>query len=97
MGVHGTWAAACRSSIMAGLAALDGRHVDALAMYRLALRGLREAGTPLDEALTTIEMASLLDVTEPEVQAATDRAREILIGLGAHTLIDRLDGLPAQP
>jgi hypothetical protein len=94
--VHGTWGTASRTSILAGLAALDGRPADALALYRSALRGLRETGAPLDEALTTIEMATLLDATEPEVEAAAERAREILRRLGAHALLDRLNAVPAR-
>jgi class 3 adenylate cyclase/tetratricopeptide (TPR) repeat protein len=96
IGVHGTWGTSSRTSILAGLAALDGRPADALALYRSALRGLRETGAPLDEALTTIEMATLLDATEPEVEAAAERAREILRRLGAHALLDRLNAVPAR-
>ena len=96
IGLHGIYARSCGSSIRAGLAALEGRSSEALALYRSALRGLREAGTPLDEALTCIEMVMLLDATEPEVGAAADRAREILTGLGARALLDRLDGVSAR-
>ncbi len=102
-GVHGIWADARGTSIRAGLAALDGRPADAISLYRAALRGLRDAGTPLDEALTAIEMATLLDPAEPEVRAAADAAREILTRLRATPFLHRLEEavgrvpVPASP
>ncbi len=91
LGVHGPWFDACRTSIRAGLAALNGRLGDAQALYRDALRRLREIGVALDEALTAIEMATLLDPAEPDVRAAAGAAREILVRLGATPFIARLD------
>ncbi|HEY6056993.1 MAG TPA: hypothetical protein VIV06_03125, partial [Candidatus Limnocylindrales bacterium] len=91
IGVHGSWTRACRTSIRAGLAALDGRPADALSLYREALRDLADAGLPFDQALTTIEMASLLDPAVPEVRAASEAAREILARLGARSLLERLE------
>ena len=80
-----------KSSIRAGLAALDGRPDDALALYADAIRGFRDLGVPLDEAFTAIEMATLLDSALPEVRAAADAAREILTRLRAQPFLDRLD------
>ena len=80
-----------RSSIRAGLAALDGRGADALALYREGVRRFRDAGLPLDEALTAIEMATLLDPADPEVRAEAEAAREILTRLGATPLLRRLE------
>ena len=98
MGVYGPWMEARRTEIRAGLAALDRRPADALALYRLALRGLRDAGAPVDEALAALEMATLLDPAEPEVRAAAEAAREIFVRLEAAPLVARLDaalaGLP---
>jgi class 3 adenylate cyclase len=90
-GVHGPLVEAHRASILAGLAALEGRPVDALTHYRDALRRFRDLGVPLNEAFTGIEMATLLDPTEPEVGAATDTAREILTRLRAKPFLERLE------
>ena len=78
IGGHGRAMKADRLSIRAGIAALDGRPAEALSLYREALRAWRDLGLALDEALTGIDMATLLDPAEPEVRAAADRAREIL-------------------
>ena len=90
-GVHGAWTEAVRTSIRAGIAALDGHDAESLALYRTALRGLREARTPLDEALTGIEAAALLGPDVAEAVAAAERARGILAGLGAGWAPARLD------
>ena len=90
-GAHGPWTDACKTAIRAGLAALDGRPAEALGLYRTALRALREAQTPLDEALVGLEMASLLDPADPEVRAAAEGARAIFLRLEATTLAARLD------
>jgi hypothetical protein len=95
-GVHGTWTEACRTSIRAGIAGLDGRRDEALGLYRGALRTLREAGLPLDEALTSIEMATLLDPADPEVRAALAGGREILTRLAAAPFIAQLDAAVAR-
>jgi len=80
-----------RSTIGAGLAAGEGRRAEALALYRDALRHWRELGLVFDEALTGIDMATLLDVDEPEVRAAVSTAREILERLGAKPFLARLE------
>jgi homoaconitase/3-isopropylmalate dehydratase large subunit len=77
--------------IRAGIAALEGRTAEALAAYRQALRTWRDLGCVLDEAFCAIDMAMLLDPTEPEVQAAAASAREILARLGAKPLLALLD------
>ena len=58
--------------------------------YRGAIRRFRDLGLPIDEALTTIEMARLLAPAQPEVRAAADAAREILARLGAKPFLERL-------
>ncbi len=80
-----------RSTIRAGIAAAEGQRVDALALYRDAIRRWRELGLVVDEALTCIDMATLLDIEEPEVRAAAESAREILERLGAKPLLARLE------
>jgi class 3 adenylate cyclase/tetratricopeptide (TPR) repeat protein len=88
---HGPAIEATSSTISAGLAALSGRWDEARMTYRTALRSWRDLDLPFDEALTSIDMATLLDPAEPEVTAATESAREILTRLRAQPFLDRLD------
>jgi class 3 adenylate cyclase/tetratricopeptide (TPR) repeat protein len=90
-GVHGPALEAGRTTIRAGIAALEGRTADALALYRQALRAWRDLGLAWDEAVCGVDMAPLLDVSEPEVRAAAETAREILTRLGAKPVLDRLE------
>jgi len=89
-GVHGRVVEIRRLTIRAGLAALDGQVAEALAEYREALRGWRELRVPWDEALTSVDMATLIDPARPEVQAAGESAREILSLLRASPFLARL-------
>jgi hypothetical protein len=90
-GAHGPAIEADRLTIGAGIAALEGRGSDALAQYREALRGWRDLGLAWDEGLCGLDMALLLDPADPEVRAAAQTAREILVRLEAAPFIDRLD------
>ena len=90
-GFHGPAIEADRATIRAGLAALDGRPGEALQMYRDALRAWRDLGLAWDEALAGLDMAILLDPSEPEVRAAADAARETFVRLEASPFIERLD------
>ncbi len=97
-GYHAPAVEARRASIRAGLAAAGGRPAEAIAQYREARRIWRDLGLVFDEALTGIDMALLLDPTEPEVRAAASTSREILERLGARSLLARLDdALAARP
>ena len=81
------------ATIRAGIAALEGRRTDAIAGYREVLRGWRTAGLTFDEALATVDMATVLAPTEREMpEAATDiaEARATLIRLGARPFLERL-------
>ena len=90
-GVHGPAIEASRVTIRAGLAALAGHAAEALVLYRDALAAWRDLGLAWDEALTGMDMAILLDPADPEVAAAADTAREILVRLEAAPLIKKLD------
>ena len=90
-GVHGPVVEIHRATLRAGLAALDGKAAEALGLYRDALRGLHDLGLPWDEALTAVDMASVLDPTDPEVRAAAEAARQILVGLGARPFLEILE------
>ena len=80
------------AALSAGLDALAGRTSEALAGYRGALRTLGDVGARVDAALVAIDMATLLDPSDPEVRAAAGEARDLLVRIGARPLLDRLDG-----
>jgi hypothetical protein len=77
--------------VEAGIAALGGRTDDALARYDEALRGWADLGISWEEAMTGLDLATLLDPTIPRVRAAAERARAILVGLRATRLLELLD------
>jgi class 3 adenylate cyclase/tetratricopeptide (TPR) repeat protein len=95
-GVHGLWTDANRASIRAGLAAIEGRSTEARTLYQEALRGFDEMGVPLDAALTTLELATLVDPSAPEVSAAVAASRDFLERVRARTLLERLDQAAAR-
>jgi tetratricopeptide (TPR) repeat protein len=90
-GIHGPAVEADTATIRAGVAALEGRRADALALYREPLRAWQDMGLVWDEALTGIDIATVLDPIDPEVRAAADRSRQILMQLAAKPFIARLD------
>jgi hypothetical protein len=90
-GMHGPAIELRRATIRAGIAALDGRTAEAIALYRVAREGFRDLPVLWDEALIGIDMALLLDPRELDVQAAAARSREILTRLGARPFLDRLE------
>jgi tetratricopeptide (TPR) repeat protein len=95
-GAYGPVADARLATVRAGLAALEGRTTEALALYRDALRSWRETHSVWDEALTGVDMALLLDPAEPEVAAAIKSTRDILERLGARPYIERLDAAASR-
>jgi tetratricopeptide (TPR) repeat protein len=95
LGDYGPVADARRATLKAGIAALEGRAKEALALYRDALRFWRETHSVWDEALTGVDMAMLLDPAEPEVAAAIKSTRAILDRLGAKPYLERLDAAVA--
>ncbi len=82
--------------LRAGLAAIEGRRDDALALYRSALAGYRSFGVRFSLALTIVDMARLLGPDDPAVRSVIDEAREILEELGARNVLAMLDGLEAD-
>jgi ABC-type amino acid transport substrate-binding protein len=81
-------------ALRAGLAALEGRRVDAVAGYREALRGWQAPGLAFDESMTALDLTILLAPTEremPEAPAVIEAARHTLERLGARPLLARLD------
>ncbi len=83
-------------TMRAGIAALEGRTAEALALYRDALRRWRDVHGPWDEALTGLDMATLLNPAEPEVTAAIASSRAIFERLGAKPYLDKLDAAASR-
>ena len=90
-GVHGTVVELRRTTIRAGLAALEGRSAEGLLLYKEVMRGWRDIGQLWDEALVGIDMATLLDPSDPYVRNVAESTREILIRMGAKPFVARLD------
>jgi tetratricopeptide (TPR) repeat protein len=95
-GFHGLAIEADRATIRAGLASLEGNPNDALSIYREALRTWDDLSLAWDAALCGLDMATLLDPARPEVKAAAESAREILVRLEAAPFIARLDAVMAR-
>jgi tetratricopeptide (TPR) repeat protein len=85
--IHGPAVKADRSTIAAGLMAVEGRTREALATYREALSAWRDLGLAWDEALCGLDMARLLDPGESDVRTAADRSREVFTRLGAEPFL----------
>ncbi len=95
-GFHGPVVEVRRTTLRAGVAALEGRAADALALYREALRRWDELGIAWDGVLTAIDMATVLDPSRPEVREAALAARDVLVRLRAQPHLDRLDARLAE-
>ena len=75
----------------AAIAALEGRQAEALGLFRSTMAAFAELGIRFNEAMVGLHMASLLDASDPEVRAAAERSREILVSLRAARVIGWLD------
>ena len=95
-GIHGPAIEASRRTIRPDWPRLDGHAAEALAMYRDALRAWRDLGLAWDEALCGLDMAQLLEPSEPQVRAAAERSREILVRLGRRA-VHRPSGCRPRP
>jgi class 3 adenylate cyclase/tetratricopeptide (TPR) repeat protein len=89
-GKHGAIVKLERRRAVAGIAALEGRHAEALAGFRGVQEELRSMDLPYLLALTDLVMCELLDPALPEVTAAAEEARAIFARLGAQARLDRL-------
>jgi class 3 adenylate cyclase/tetratricopeptide (TPR) repeat protein len=95
-GFHGPVVEVKRTTMRASIAALEGRKREAIALYQEALAGWRDLKVTWEEALTGIDMATVLDPAEPEVQAVVRSTREILTRLGAKPYLERLEAVVAR-
>ncbi len=93
--LRGRWAAGVKTTLRAGLAALEGRGEDAASGYREAFDAWASMDMPIDYAFTAIDALTLLP-GDPATIEATDRARTILTELGAQPLLERL-AMAEQP
>jgi hypothetical protein len=87
---HGPAISAGRAEIAAGLLALAGETSAAVTNYREVLETWRGLGLVWDEALTAIDMATLIGPGEPDAIAAAQVAAETLARLRAAPFLDRL-------
>jgi class 3 adenylate cyclase/tetratricopeptide (TPR) repeat protein len=92
--MHGPSMHASRATSHAGVAALEGRADEALALYREALALWDELGLHWDHALTALDMLLLVGATDQEEQAAMDVARATFVRLDAKPFISIIEGLP---
>ena len=95
-GGYGPIIAARKQAVRAGVAALEGRSAEALALYREALNGWRQTGAVWDEALTGLDMAELLDPADPEIADVLASTRSILERLRAKPYLERLESAAAR-
>lgn len=89
-GFRGRWMAAARLTTEAGLAALESRSDEAIALYERARRLWNELGTPLDRALCEMDVALLL-APQQAAHDAADKARQLLREIGSPSLLAQLE------
>ncbi len=68
-GFHGPVVEARRATLQAGIAALEGRSREAVALYRDAIEAWSRLRVTMEEALTGLDMVIVLDPSTPEVRA----------------------------
>ncbi|HEY3522955.1 MAG TPA: hypothetical protein VGK63_04575, partial [Candidatus Limnocylindrales bacterium] len=94
--LRGLLVRAQRTTILALLAALEGDTSAAAGRQREALAAWRRIGFPLDEALTSLTLVTILGPDDPTIRANALEAREILERLRARPLVERLDAALAR-
>jgi tetratricopeptide (TPR) repeat protein len=95
-GFHGPVVEARRATLRGAIAALEGRSREATALYKEALTAWRDLKVVWEEALTGLDMATVLDQSDATVQAAIRSTREILTRLGAKPYLERLESALAR-
>jgi class 3 adenylate cyclase/predicted ATPase len=95
-GFHGPVVEARRVTMNAGVAALEGSAREALAGYLEAIQAWRDLRIVWEEALTGLDMATVLDPELPEVRNVARSTREILERLRARPYLERLDAVLAR-
>jgi hypothetical protein len=95
-GLHSPVVDARLLTMRAWIAAVEGRTSEALALFQDALAAWRALELVWDEAMTGIDVVTLLDPTRPEVLAIADSTRTILQRVGASPYLGRLDDTLAR-
>jgi len=95
-GLHGPVADARLHTMRGGAAALEGRARDAVVLYQQALDAWRALGAVWDEALTGLDVVTVLDPELREVQKIAQSTRAILERLRARPYLERLDAQLGQ-
>jgi len=99
--IHGPALEASRRTMVAVIAALEGRTGPAAAAFRDAARQWRDLGLSFDLALCHLDLLATLGGTGNGASAAADEARMILLELQAEPFLRRLEALehrtPATP
>ena len=81
----------------AGLAALEGRHSDAIAGFRDTSRRLSEVGMVLEVALNGLLAVRLLGSGDADARGLAEGAREIIMQLDARPFLPQLDAAMEEP
>jgi hypothetical protein len=95
-GAASPYALAHRATMVASLAAFEGRTSEALSLFRDALARWRDIHMAWEEAMAGVDMAVLLDPSVPEVAQAAADARSILERLRAKPVLEVLDAAIAR-
>ena len=88
--LRGRWFEVVRRTAEAGLAALEGRHEEALAGYERALGEWRTLDSRLDQAFCAADMAHVLP-DEELTNAALAESTAFLTEIGAVSLLERIE------
>jgi class 3 adenylate cyclase/tetratricopeptide (TPR) repeat protein len=96
-GFHGRVIEARHATLLADVAALEGRMAEATNLYRDALVRWHDLGLVWDEALTGIDVVTVLDRDDKWVRSVAESTRSILERLRATPSIHRLDELSGRP
>ena len=95
-GARGRANSADRTTIEAGIAALEGDREGALAGYRAAAAAFHDLGLAWDEALLAMQAAVTIGPMHPEVAAWLANGRSILARLRATPIMAQLESLAAM-
>jgi class 3 adenylate cyclase/tetratricopeptide (TPR) repeat protein len=90
-GVHGSAVRLRRNALVGGIAALEGRTVEARRQLDAARHELIDRGVAFDAALVAIDMATVLGPDDAAAIAAAAEARPLLERMGAKPFLARLD------
>jgi class 3 adenylate cyclase/tetratricopeptide (TPR) repeat protein len=86
-----------RLLMRAGVAVLEGRRAEGLALYQEGFRTLRDLGALFQLALAELDLVALLGGGDPDARAAGEDALEIFTRLGAKPFLERLESALRSP